>query len=67
MSDEVVFDRERDLAAISRIEAELTAVDEALGRLDAGTYGRCQTCGAAIGDEALAADPLTAGCRAHGG
>jgi RNA polymerase-binding transcription factor DksA len=38
---------------------------EALARLDAGTYGRCAVCGAAIDDERLEARPEVATCREH--
>jgi RNA polymerase-binding transcription factor DksA len=40
----------------------LLLVFEALRRLDAGTYGRCVGCGAAIDDAALEARPEAALC-----
>jgi sigma-B regulation protein RsbU (phosphoserine phosphatase) len=43
----------------------LREVDEALARLSAGTYGRCETCGDAIEAERLEADPLVRFCLDH--
>ncbi len=49
-------------AALDEAERELADVERALERLDAGTYGRCERCDAALGDDALAGDPLTRRC-----
>jgi len=43
----------------------LQQVDQALERMDSGTYGRCQVCHDAIEPERLAADPLTCFCLDH--
>lgn len=40
----------------------LVAIDGALGRLDAGSYGRCEACGDAIGALRLEALPHAAFC-----
>jgi RNA polymerase-binding transcription factor DksA len=40
----------------------LAAIDCALGRLAAGSYGRCQHCGQEIGQVRLAALPHAASC-----
>lgn len=40
----------------------LDEVEEALERLESGSYGRCGGCGAPIGDETLSADPLARLC-----
>jgi DnaK suppressor protein len=59
--------------AISRIErvaqadvlaATLQDVDRALEKLDAGTYGICDRCGAPISEERLEARPWTSLCMA---
>jgi len=42
--------------------AELGHVDRALESLDAGTYGRCETCGDAIAAARLTAVPHAAHC-----
>lgn len=66
MSDGLLFDRKKDLAALDRIEGELGRVDDALARLDDGTHGTCRSCGAVLPDEKIAADPLADRCAAHG-
>ena len=38
------------------------AVEEALGRLDGGTYGKCQNCGRPIKEERLEAIPYAPFC-----
>ncbi len=54
-----------DEAAIQAdvIEGRLTAVDEALERIDSGGYGRCTACGSQIAAERLEALPAAALCR----
>ena len=59
-----VFDQQRDLALRDRAEQHLALVDAALARLDAGTYGACQRCGAQIPPERLEALPWAAHCIA---
>ncbi|MEJ2109014.1 MAG: SpoIIE family protein phosphatase [Acidobacteriota bacterium] len=43
----------------------LTEVDDALSRLDDGTYGICETCHDAIESERISADPLVRFCLDH--
>lgn len=50
---------------LDAIAGDLAAVDEALARLDAGTYGVCESCRDPIGDEVLADDPTARACAAH--
>jgi DnaK suppressor protein len=47
------------------VDGELSAVDEALRRLDEGTYGMCEVCGARLDPQLLAADPLLTVCETH--
>ena len=54
---------DRRLAGVLR--EELDDVERALGRLDAGTYGTCETCGAPIDDDVLASTPQARSCSAH--
>lgn len=57
---------ESDRSAMLRIrdrERKLIAkIDEALQRIEDGTYGRCEECGEAIGVERLKARPVTTLC-----
>ncbi len=56
------FEREKDLSILDQVEGELAAIEEALARLDNGTYGTCEACGKPIGDERLEAMPATRFC-----
>ena len=48
--------------ALDAADADLRAVEAALGRIDAGSYGRCEVCGAGIDPGVLAEAPLTRTC-----
>jgi DnaK suppressor protein len=56
-----------DLTILARVEGELAEVEQALTRLDDGTYGTCQVCGGAIDDERLAVAPAGSRCADHAG
>ena len=57
-----VFEQQRDLALRDKDTQHLEAVDAALARVAAGTYGRCTSCGGVIADERLDALPWAALC-----
>ena len=57
-----VFAQQRDLALRDRSDHQLVLVDEALVRLDAGTFGACVRCGNPIAPERLEALPWAARC-----
>jgi DnaK suppressor protein len=50
------------IEAERRREVELTRIDAALKRMDAGKYGVCVSCGEMIGHKRLDADPATPLC-----
>lgn len=56
------FDRELDLGLEEDAEEVLAAIDAAIRRLDAGTYGICERCGADIGVDRLRAMPYATLC-----
>lgn len=58
----VMHDREVDYTLEDASEQVLAAIDAALARLEAGTYGVCETCGRPIGEERLAAMPYATQC-----
>ena len=58
----IAFEREQLAALRSRAEHQLHELDAALERLRAGRYGRCESCGEAIGDARLEALPATRVC-----
>jgi RNA polymerase-binding protein DksA len=57
-------EREVANALAVRTAAVVDDLDDALARLDAGTYGACEPCGAAIPFERLEAIPLARLCVA---
>ncbi|HSN18976.1 MAG TPA: TraR/DksA family transcriptional regulator [Gammaproteobacteria bacterium] len=50
-------------ADLERDRAELADVEQALARIDAGTYGMCCDCGRPIGRRRLEAYPTAKRCR----
>ena len=57
-----VFAQQRDLALHERAERQLQQIDDALTRLDAGTFGTCKVCGRPIAPDLLEALPWAALC-----
>ena len=57
-----VFEQQRDLALRDHNQVHLAAIDAALARLDAGTYGACTSCHKPIPPERLEALPWAALC-----
>jgi RNA polymerase-binding transcription factor DksA len=49
-------------AVLDRVDGLLNEVEQALDRLDEGSYGQCPSCGGPISDERLAADPTVREC-----
>jgi DnaK suppressor protein len=58
----IAFEREHAAALARQARTHLAAVDAALGRLAAGTYGTCARCGDAIAAGRLAARPAAETC-----
>jgi RNA polymerase-binding protein DksA len=58
----VTLDREIDYTLEENSEAVLKAIDVALAKIDAGTYGVCEVCGREIPEERLEALPWAALC-----
>jgi RNA polymerase-binding protein DksA len=56
------LNREIDYTLEENAEHVLTAIDEALLRLDEGTYGTCGRCGKQIAEERLEAIPYANRC-----
>jgi len=51
--------------AAKKLDAKLRDVGRALDKLDDGTYGTCDACGASIGRERLEAIPWAVRCIDH--
>ena len=56
------FEREHEMSLANNSRDLLVQVERALGRLDAGTYGRCEECGNAIPKARLQAFPRATLC-----
>ncbi len=56
------FEEEKALGLRSHFEGELLDVEDALRRIDEGTYGKCQECGRDIAPERLEAMPAARLC-----
>jgi len=59
---QLATEREIEFALGEREMVELTAIDAALARIDADTYGECIDCGAAIAPARLHATPEAPRC-----
>ena len=58
----IAFERSQVGALIEQTRDRLTEIDAALGRVDDGTYGRCEVCGDVIPDGRLEARPTARTC-----
>jgi DnaK suppressor protein len=58
------FERERDLSLVGNARDLIEKIEQALARIDAGRFGRCEACGGAIEAERLDALPYTTLCLA---
>jgi DnaK suppressor protein len=56
------YERELDVSLEDNADHLLAAIDAALGRVDAGTYGSCERCGKPIDPERLEALPWATKC-----
>jgi DnaK suppressor protein len=56
------FEREQEFALTANAQDLLDQTERALGRIDAGTYGVCESCGKAIGKARLTAFPRAVLC-----
>ena len=56
------LDREIDFTLGENSEQVLAEIDDALGRIEAGTFGTCRTCGQPIAPERLEAMPWATQC-----
>jgi RNA polymerase-binding transcription factor len=58
----VAFERQHVAALLEQAREHLAAIEVAVRKLDAGTYGVCDGCGGPIGAERLAARPAALTC-----
>lgn len=62
---ELMTSREDTAAVLADLEARYASVMEALARVTAGTYGRCEVCSKPIERRRLGADPAATTCALH--
>jgi DnaK suppressor protein len=55
-------DRSLELRIRDRERKLISKIDEAIGRIEDGSYGKCEECGGDIGVERLKARPVTTFC-----
>ena len=48
--------------ALAKVREELDEVEEAMKRIEDGSYGRCEACGNTLSDEELDASPMARRC-----
>lgn len=58
----IAFERSQIGALVRQAQLHLAEIDAAVARLDSGTYGTCEQCGAPIGDGRLRARPTARTC-----
>jgi RNA polymerase-binding transcription factor DksA len=56
---------EENSAILKQLEIQLIAVESALGKIEAGSYGKCNVCGEMIPAERLDANPAALTCLKH--
>ncbi|MGI9021742.1 MAG: TraR/DksA family transcriptional regulator [Acidimicrobiales bacterium] len=61
-SSQVTAERGEVEALATSLQESLDEVTEAIGKLDAGTYGLCETCGKSITAARLEAKPAARNC-----
>lgn len=59
------YEREKALTILRIAEEREADIEHALDKVEAGTFGRCETCGAVISDERLEARPDARFCAEH--
>jgi RNA polymerase-binding transcription factor DksA len=60
----IAFERAQVAALLDQAERQLAELDAAVARLDAGGYGRCESCGGQIAAERLLVRPAATRCIA---
>ena len=58
----IAFERAQAMALLEETRTQVEALDTALARVDAGSYGVCESCGQDIAPERLAARPSATLC-----
>jgi DnaK suppressor protein len=62
---DVMESLDENKAILDQLEIQLIQVESALGKIEAGTYGKCNICGKAIPEARLEANPAALTCMEH--
>jgi RNA polymerase-binding transcription factor DksA len=62
---DIIEGMQENNASLNELEGRLNLVTAALGRIEEGTYGRCEACNEPIETERLNANPAATTCIAH--
>lgn len=62
---DVVMSNESNAAILADLEARYDTILAALARIEKGKYGKCEVCGAEIGEARLTAYPAATTCVEH--
>lgn len=60
-----IEDFETNTAILKQLETQLIDVNNALGKIEKGTYGICEVSGQPIEEDRLEANPAARTCKAH--
>jgi RNA polymerase-binding transcription factor DksA len=56
-----------DEGELDLLAGRLDAIEAVMARLDAGTYGRCESCGEVLDEEVLSSDATAPRCASCAG
>jgi RNA polymerase-binding transcription factor DksA len=62
---DIIEEFEGNSAILKQLETQLLIVEGALGKIEIGTYGKCNVCGQEISEERLNANPASLTCIEH--
>jgi RNA polymerase-binding transcription factor DksA len=62
---DVMESLDENRAILEQLEIQLIQVESALGKIEGGTYGKCNVCGKEIPEPRLEANPAALTCMEH--
>ena len=62
---DVMESLDENKAIVDQLEIQLLQVESALGKIESGTYGKCNVCGEEIPEARLNANPAALTCMEH--
>lgn len=62
---DAITNYESDVAIVSTLDTRLLEINDALERIEKGTYGTCKVCKRRIEEDRLEANPAASTCKEH--